>query len=166
MTHLIRKQKSPFNNTLATEFLTPFTNIFDEFFGDNYPEFVKKSGISYVKGSYPKVDIFDYEDKIVIEAEIPGLSKEDINIKTKYDKELKSDILILSGEKNINDKHKDANCVWHELKRSAFARSFELTDNIDKDKIDAEFKDGILDITLPKIKPTQIEENEKYISIK
>jgi len=166
MTHLIRRPRNPFNNTLTTEFLTPFSNIFDEFFKDEYPEFVKKSGISYVKGSYPKVDIFDYEDKVVIEAEIPGLSKEDINIKTKYDKELKSDILILSGEKNISEKHKDANCVYHELKRSAFARSFELTDNIDKDKIDAEFKNGVLDITLPKLKPTKVEEDEKQIDIK
>lgn len=160
MTHIIRKPRNPFNNTLTSEFITPFSDVFDSFFKNEFPEFYKKSGISFMKGSYPKVNIFDYEDKLVIEAEIPGLTKEDINIK------IKDSILTLSGEKRVDKKHENSNCIHHELKHSSFHRSFDISENIDDTKISAEFKNGILDIILPKLRPNKVEENEKSIDIK
>lgn len=162
-TLLTRRPRNPFNNMLTSEMVNPFSNIFDDMIKDAFPEFYKKSGISFIKGSYPKVNIIEFEDKAVIEAEIPGLTKEDISIKvTKKDKD---NILTISGQKQDRN-FEEGDITYCELKHSAFSRSFQLNDNIDCTKIDAEFKNGILDITLKKITPEKIEDNEQEIKIK
>ena len=60
------------------EFLTPFDKIFDKMMVQQFPEFTKEVGIDFFyAGSYPKVDAMEFSDRVVIEAEIPGLKKED-----------------------------------------------------------------------------------------
>ena len=58
------------------EFLTPFDRMFDNIVNTQFPEFEKNFGISFEKGSFPKVDVADYDESIVIVAEIPSLKKD------------------------------------------------------------------------------------------
>lgn len=128
------------------EFLTPFDKIFDKMMVQQFPEFTKEVGIDFFyAGSYPKVDAMEFLDRVVIEAEIPGLKKEDLSIK------VENDILTISGNKRDTVEDKTGKYIVRELKRSSFKRSFKLQENIDRKSIDAKFEHGMLLITLKKV---------------
>jgi HSP20 family protein len=128
------------------EFLTPFDKIFDKMMVQQFPEFTKEVGIDFFyAGSYPKVDAMEFSDRVVIEAEIPGLKKEDLGIK------VENDILTISGNKRDTVEDKTGKYIVRELKRSSFKRSFKLQENIDRKSIDAKFEHGMLLITLKKV---------------
>ena len=147
---IVKYQNNPlFRAVHRDEFLTPFDQIFDEFFKANAPNFSQDFGADFFeKGSYPRVDVVDYSDKVVIEAEVPGLSKQDVNV------EVEQNVLTVSGgkSKNVTDSQ-NGKYIRRELKRSSFRRSFTLGDNIEKDTVTATFENGILLITLNKVKP-------------
>jgi HSP20 family protein len=101
----------------------------------------------------PSVDISETKDNVIIKAEIPGLSKEDVKIS------MQDNMLTLTGEKKQEKEEKEAN--YHRVERSygAFSRSFALPTSVKSDKIKATYKDGVLFITLPKteeVKPKEI----------
>jgi len=137
------------------EFLTPFDKIFDDFFAANVPGFTQDFGVDFFeKGSYPKVNVIDFSDRIEIEAEIPGLDKSDVNV------EVEANVLTIVGNKLVVPEKEHGQIgtyIRRELKRSSFRRSFRLGDNIQKDNIEAEFNNGMLTITLSKIKPVKPE---------
>jgi HSP20 family protein len=140
------------------EFLTPFSSFFDDFFNESS---VASFGNDFFgKGAYPKVDVSDEEDKIVIDAEVPGLTKEQVSV------ELDNGILKIKGTKQDVYDSPSKKYVHKELKHSSFCRSFSIGDNIDKDKLDAKFSNGVLTITLPKITPDPKREEVKKIEIK
>jgi HSP20 family protein len=102
----------------------------------------------------PAVDIAEHDDQYVVKMELPGVSKEEVKIT------LESNILTVRGEKKQEKETKKEN--YHRVERSygSFQRSFTLPTNVKNDKIDASFKDGVLNIKLPKAeeaKPKQIE---------
>jgi HSP20 family protein len=138
-----------FRNVDRDEFLTPFDKIFDEFFAANVPQFSQDFGNDFfTAGSYPKVDIIDYNDRITIEAEIPGLSREDVSV------DVQDTVLTIGGGKVKNVDNKDGGkYVRKELKKSSFRRSFTLGQNLDKNSVSAKFENGILIINIFKIKP-------------
>jgi HSP20 family protein len=92
----------------------------------------------------PLVDIVESDQAVIVTAEFPGMSKEDIGIV------IQDNVLTLKGEKKQDSGQKDKN--YHRLERSygSFERSFSLPVTIKNDKIKANFKDGILTIRLPK----------------
>lgn len=101
----------------------------------------------------PAVDIYETEDSIVLKAELPGINKDDVSV------EIKDNVLVLKGEKRFEKDVKEEN--YHRMERAygAFQRSFTLPNIVDKDKIKAKYKDGILEVVLPKAeeaKPKQI----------
>lgn len=126
------------------EFLTPFSTLFDDFFNDSFDVLGKDF---FDKGTYPKVDVRDEEKQLVIEAEVPGLKKEQVKV------ELEGGILRIKGEKKEVDESKTKSYVHRELKHSAFCRSFAIGKNIDADKITSKFENGVLEIVLPKREP-------------
>jgi len=89
----------------------------------------------------PNVDIGETKDEIFVVAEFPGMKKEDIKV-TKED-----DILSITGNKK---KEKEGEYLLEEINHGNFSRSFMLPENVDKEKIKAEFKDGVLKIRMPK----------------
>ena len=129
------------------EFLTPFDRMFDNLLSNQFPEFEKDFGISFEKGSFPKVDVADYDDSIVIIAEIPSLNKDALNI------DIEDGILSISGDKHQLDDD-NVRYIRKELKHSSFRRSFQLGDLLDTDNISANFEDGVLRIEIPKKEPT------------
>jgi len=139
------------------EFLTPFDRVFDEVFAAHFPELNKELGIGFFeKQSYPRVDVVDYNDRVEILAEIPGLSKEDVSV------DVQEDVLTISGQKikKIEDREFTGKYIRRELKHSNFKRSFTLGDQIDRKNPSAKFENGLLKVTLLKIKPT-IPESKK-----
>jgi len=130
------------------EFLTPFDRMFDDIVKSQFPEFEKNFGISFQKGSFPKVDVADYDESIVIIAEIPSLKKDALKI------EVEDNILTISGDKhNLHDE--DVRYIRRELKHSSFRRSFQFfNDVLDSKNINANFEDGVLRIEIPKKSPT------------
>lgn len=127
------------------EFLTPFDKLFDKMMSQNFPDFAKEVGVDFFHtGSYPKVDAVEYTDRVEIEAEIPGLKKEDLSIK------VENDILTIVGGKR-EQVEKTGKYIMKELKRSSFKRTFNLHDSLDKKSIEAKFEDGLLLITIKKV---------------
>ncbi len=101
----------------------------------------------------PVVDIYETADSIVLKAELPGITKEDISV------EVKDNTLTLKGEKKFEKEVNEEN--YHRVERSygTFQRAFTLPSTVEQDKVKAKFKAGILVITLPKMeqaKPKQI----------
>ena len=92
----------------------------------------------------PVVDIYDHDDKIVLKAELPGVDKKDIHV------DFKDRVLTLTGERSHEDELKEEN--YHKKERSygKFSRSFVLPEGLDASKIEAEYKDGVLKIEIPK----------------
>ena len=130
------------------EFLTPFDKMFDSMVESQFPEVVKSVGVKPYQGSaYPKVNVYEYEDKVGIVAEIPGLDKKQLNV------DVEEGILTISGDKHSTFENDGAKVIRRELKQSSFKRSFELGELLDGDNISATFKDGILTVAIPKVEP-------------
>jgi HSP20 family protein len=96
------------------------------------------------------VDVIDYNDRVEILAEIPGLSKEEVSV------DVQENVLTISGQKikKVDDKESLGKYIRRELKHSSFKRSFTLGDQIDRRSPSAKFENGLLKVTLLKIKPT------------
>ena len=130
------------------DFLTPFDKMFDAMVETQFPEVVKSVGVKpYAGSAYPKVNVYEYDDKIGIVAEIPGLDKKQLEV------EVVEGILTISGDKHSAFESDGAKVLRQELKESSFRRSFELGELLDGDNIAANFKDGILSISIPKSEP-------------
>jgi|TARA_R110000824_G_scaffold395958_1_gene597079 HSP20 family protein len=130
------------------EFLTPFDRVFDQLFETNFPEFVRSVGVKPYQGSaYPKVNVYEYDEKVGIIAEIPGLEKKDLTV------EVEDGTLTISGVKHHIKEDEGAKVIRRELKASSFKRNFEIGENLDGENIKAVFKNGVLNIDIPKIEP-------------
>ena len=138
------------------EFLTPFDRVFDELVNKTFPTFQEETGVSFNKGAYPKVNIYEYDDKVGIVAEIPGLDKSNVSV------DVEEDVLIISGDKHGFDSD-GGKCITRELKQSSFKRSFNLGEHLDGDDVSASFKDGMLSISIPKKEPEK--PKKKFVKI-
>ena len=144
-------------NLNRDEFLTPFDAIFDQLVNKTFPTFKEETGVSFNKGAYPKVNVYEYDDKIGIVAEIPGLDKSNVSV------DVEEDVLIISGDKHGFDSD-GGKCITRELKQSAFTRSFNLGEYLDGTNVSAKFKDGMLSISIPKKEPEQPKKHSVKIS--
>jgi len=90
------------------------------------------------------VDIYETEEAIVLKAELPGVDPKDVEVR------VEDNTLYLKGERKFEKEVKEQN--YHRVERSygSFARSFSLPNSISTDKVKAEFKDGLLTLTMPK----------------
>jgi len=155
MTKVIYNSKFPAID--RDSFLTPFDRMFDQIVSAQFPELEKQVGVKPFSGTaYQKVNVYEYDEKVGIIAEIPGLDKKDLKI------DVEDGILIISGDKHGLFDEKEAKVLRRELKGSSFKRQFELGEQLDGDKIKASFKDGLLSVEIPKVEPTK----PKKLSVK
>jgi len=91
------------------------------------------------------VDIYEDGDNVVIKAEIPGMNKEDISVS------LTEDTVTISGKKVEEKKVEKENYYKKEIRTGSFSRSFALPCAVDREKVKATYKNGILEIILPKV---------------
>jgi len=94
--------------------------------------------------SMPAVNIREDEKRFTLDLAVPGIDKKELKI------DINEDVLTISSEtKNESEESKDG-YKRKEFSYSSFCRSFQIPENINKDKIEANYKDGILSVTLPK----------------
>jgi HSP20 family protein len=108
----------------------------------------------YLGSWSPAVDIYDKGGEVVIHAELPGMKKEDIDIR------VENNILTIRGKRERKEEVKEDGYFRSERAYGAFSRSFSLPNTVDVKKIGAEYKDGVLTLSLPKAeeaKPRQID---------
>ena len=161
MTSLMRRSALPARTVSKREFLTPFDELFNTMLNDMFPTFHRDVGNDFfVQGSYPKCNVVNFDDRIEIEAAIPGLTKDDVMV------EISDGILSIKAESNQRIEVEESQYVRREVKRSAFARSFRLDENLDETAIVATHENGILSLSIPKIKPTNTEPSVRVIEIK
>ena len=140
-------------------FLTPFDKMFDQLVSAQFPEMTKTVGVNPMSNSaYPKVNVYEYEDKVGVVAEIPGHDKKDLSI------DVEDGILTVAGNKHGLFDDKGATVLRRELKHSSFKRQFELGEQLNGEKIKASFKDGLLSIEIPKIEPEKPKKHSVKIS--
>lgn len=92
----------------------------------------------------PVVNTYETDNAIVINAEVPGVKKEDISI------DVKNNVLTISGERKDQENIDRDDYYRSERFYGSFQRSFTLPDNVDAEKVDATYKDGVLEIKIPK----------------
>ncbi|MCS6806427.1 MAG: Hsp20/alpha crystallin family protein [Acidobacteriota bacterium] len=92
----------------------------------------------------PSVDIYEAADAIFIEADLPGLTREDVTVR------LENDVLTIEGERKPPQEERRGS--YHRIERAygSFARNFTIPSTVQADRIEAEFKDGVLRVRLPK----------------
>jgi len=97
----------------------------------------------------PHVDVIENKEKFTVRVELPGVKQENVKVT------LESQALILSGEKLREQESAEANYHTREVAYGKFERRFRLGNNVDREHIKASFKDGVLEITLPKTAQAQ-----------
>lgn len=136
----------PFRDVVSIQ--DEMNRLFDDFFGRPVAR------TDWTEGVWnPSVDVSEDKDNVILRAEMPGMTKEDVRIS------IQDGVLTLRGEKKQEKEEKDKN--YHRIERSygSFCRSFQLPTSVKSDKVKATYKDGVLSITLPKteeVKPKEI----------
>ena len=159
MTHLVFR---PFGSTVLNSrdnFLSTFDKMFDEITRRDFPELFQHFGAEpFGKSAYPKVNVITNDEAVVIEAELAGYKKDEIDI------EVKEGVLTISGgTSQLNEQTDKVVYLLRELKRSSFSRSFKLGDQLDASEVNAKFDNGLLTITIQKL---QKEPESKKVTIK
>lgn len=127
----------PFRDLLANR--DPFNRLFNEsfsrFFGDDELS---------TRPWAPAVDIYETPEDLVLKAELPGVNPNDLEVR------VEDSTLYLKGQRKFESEVKEDN--YHRIERAygTFARTFALPNSIQSDKVSAEYKDGVLTLTLPK----------------
>jgi len=100
-----------------------------------------------VRGWNPSVDLSETREAFILEADLPGVKFEDVKV------EVQNGDLVLQGWRSLEKSHGDGQ--FHTMERSSghFTRRMKLPESVDKDAIQAEFRDGVLRVILPKAKP-------------
>jgi HSP20 family protein len=109
-------------------------------------------------GATPSVDIVEKDDTYKVSAELPGLAAGDIDIK------FSDGTLTIAGEKQEEKEEKKKDYFLSERRYGSFKRTFRLAEGVDADKIEANFKNGVLTVTLPKT--AEARKNTKTIAVK
>jgi HSP20 family protein len=132
------------------KFHEDFDRMFNGFFVPSTRRWMKMDGDTAWN---PVVDILDKEDAFLIKAELPGIDKKDLSV------DVKDRVLTLKGERTSKDEVKEESYYRRERFYGKFERSFTLPVDVDSEKIKADYKDGVLNIVIPKPeekKPKQI----------
>jgi len=130
-----------------------FRNNFGRFFNDSFftgHTIDQKAGQK--KEWQPVVDIIKKDKKVIVTAELPGISKEDISI------DVNEEVLTLKGERKYENEVKEADFYRKERISGSFSRSFVLPAGVSTEEINAEYKDGILTIKIPEAQKEEVKQ--------
>lgn len=105
----------------------------------------------------PAVDIYEEDDDLVVKAELPGISKEDIEVK------VTDDYITISGEKKREEKVEKKDYYRYERSYGSFSRTFRLPVDVQTEKAKAKFENGVLEIRIPKTEEAKKKERKLQI---
>ena len=131
-------------------------NMFDDFFDFGIIPQSRSARTRWLEGGdwSPLVDIIDEKDKIIAKAELPGVNKEDIKVT------FSDNTLTIRGERKKEQETKKENYYCCERVHGSYSRTISLPVDIDREKIKSSFKNGVLEIVLPKAKESKPKEIE------
>ena len=118
-------------------------SVFDDFFKP-WNEWFDNGGLSGRTVKVPAVNITEHKDEYLVSLAAPGLKKDDFKI------DVDGNMLTISSEKEESKEEKDKKFTRKEYSYSSFSRSFTLPEEINKEKIEAKYEDGVLKISLPR----------------
>jgi HSP20 family protein len=150
---LIRWQKPEMNMLSPFRHLSNLREEIDRLF-ESPLNALTSSSQQFLSGWIPAIDLRENKDDMVLRAELPGMKREDIDVS------LHGDMITLSGERKEEKDFKDSEVYRSERFLGKFQRSFTLPCAVDAGKVQADYKDGVLTVTLPKAeesRPKQIE---------
>lgn len=119
-------------------------SIFDAFFNES------ESPENSVMFSRPDFNVYENEKEFVVEAAVPGLEKKDFNI------EVNDNILEISSQKEVKEEKNEDKFYYRGFCYGSFKKSYSLPDNVDREKIAADYVNGILKVVIPKDKEAKI----------
>ncbi|MBN1524651.1 MAG: Hsp20/alpha crystallin family protein [Spirochaetales bacterium] len=124
-----------YNPVSKSIFGTDLDRFFDEVFDNK---------LWNTNGSHPRVDVREEKEQYILEADLPGLTDKDIAVK------IENNLLSISSEKNEEKEAEKNGYLIRERKGYSFTRSFVLPEDVDREKINASFKNGVLTLTIAK----------------
>ena len=123
---------------------------FDDFFNRRWLRpFAWERPFAEMAVSMPSVDVIDRDDEVLVRAEVPGYKKEDIEIS------VADSSLTIKGETKAEQKEEKGDYYRCEISHGAFSRTIALPANVDESKAKASMKDGMLELTLPKLEKSK-----------
>lgn len=141
--------------------ITPFTHGMEEFIENAFPRRWMEGLLDPYAWSrplmsdfdekfdvFPRVDILDKDDVLIVRAEVPGVKKDDLEIT------IAGDRLVIEAKRDFEEEEKKEEFVRHEMAYGRLYRAVMLPAEVVGDKAKAELKDGLLEITLPKVEAT------------
>ena len=134
-------------------------SLFEDFFNKPLLDLFDGGFSSRLK-NVPAVNITERKDDYLVSMAAPGLKKEDFKI------DVEGNLLTISSETEEQKEEKEERYTRQEYSYSSFERSFTLPDDINKDKIDAHYKDGVLELILPKKEEAKKMASSKQIAVK
>lgn len=149
--NLLRWQRPELSNWPSFGRLSTLRDEIDRLFEGPLTGFARTSQL--LSGWTPALDLHEDKDNFVVKVELPGMKKEDIDVT------LHEGALSISGERKSDEKFEDAEVYRSERFYGRFQRTISLPAAVAADKIKAQYKDGVLTVTLPKTeeaKPKQI----------
>jgi HSP20 family protein len=158
VTPVRRRKRERLAERRPYEYWTDVDRLFDQF-RSNFEDMLWYPRTNFLDLSEqkrsPSMDVADLGDKYQLTVELPGISKGDISI------EVTSHDIEISAEKKTVEEEKKKNWLRRERSSSSFYRYLELPEELKTNDVDAEFKDGVLKLTLPKVEPTPVSESKK-----
>ncbi len=154
MNYLARWQRPGLNDWQGVGRLTDLRYEIDRLFESPFAELMRTTQL--LSGWTPAIDMFEDKDNFVLRVELPGTKKEDIDLS------LHDGSLSISGERKSEDKYQDSEVHRAERFFGRFQRTISVPAPVSPDNIKAQYKDGILTVTLPKTE----EAKPKHIEVK
>ena len=150
----ILRKIEPENRAVDVRRTMPLTRSMEEFFEDFPPRRWMETfepigwkwpiGIDYERAF--RLDVIDRDKELVVRAELPGVEKDDVKV------EVTGDRLMIEAERKFEEEEEKEDFYRHELGYGSLMRTVALPEEVDADNVHAELKEGILFITLPKIR--------------
>ncbi|MEW6067916.1 MAG: Hsp20/alpha crystallin family protein [Nitrospirota bacterium] len=144
-----KKELEVYRPSKALSVFEQMDRLFEDFFNRRFTPLLPSLRLPEIKWPAememsPSVDIFDEKDEIVMKAELPGMDKDNVNIN------VTDNSITISGEKKKEEKVEKKDYYRIERSSGSFSRSFRLPSEIQTDKVKATFKNGVLEVRLPK----------------
>ncbi len=128
----------PFRELVSTQ------DRLNRLFNDTFSRFFEEGESSPARTWAPPVDVYETDQSVVLKAELPGIKPDEVEIR------VEDHTLFLKGERKFEKEVKEEN--YHHIERSygTFVRTFPLPNSVDAEAAKAEYKDGVLTLTMPK----------------
>lgn len=148
------KSKQEVKKVETAQILSPFEEMermFDNYFSrgwmrplqSDWPSF---SGLAQpFEGKSPSVDVIERDDVVIVKAELPGVDKKDIDVS------VTNNTVTIKGSTSHEEKEEKGDYYRCEISRGSYSRTLSLPAEVDEEKTKAKIKDGILELTLPKL---------------